>query len=52
MTHAWHDLSPGPKVPQEFDAVIEIPLGANVKYELDVFSASKPSDTPRRHIIE
>ncbi|HTV59200.1 MAG TPA: inorganic diphosphatase [Verrucomicrobiae bacterium] len=35
MTHAWHDISPGPKIPQEFDAVIEIPLGANVKYELD-----------------
>ncbi|MGB6980666.1 MAG: inorganic diphosphatase [Candidatus Acidiferrales bacterium] len=35
MTHPWHDLSPGPKIPQEFDAVIEIPLGSNVKYELD-----------------
>lgn len=33
--HPWHDLSPGPKIPQEFDAVIEIPLGSNVKYELD-----------------
>src|ERR1700744_5016779 len=35
MTHPWHDLSPGNKVPYEFDAVIEIPLPANVKYELD-----------------
>ena len=35
MTHPWHDLSPGPKIPQEFEAVIEIPLGSNVKYELD-----------------
>jgi len=35
MTHAWHDISPGPKIPTEFDAVIEIPLGSNVKYELD-----------------
>lgn len=33
--HPWHDLSPGPKIPTEFDAVIEIPLGSNVKYELD-----------------
>ena len=33
--HPWHDLSPGPNVPQEFDAVIEIPLGSSVKYELD-----------------
>jgi inorganic pyrophosphatase len=33
--HPWHDLSPGPNVPSEFDAVIEIPLGSSVKYELD-----------------
>jgi inorganic pyrophosphatase len=33
--HPWHDLSPGERVPQEFNAVIEIPLGSNVKYELD-----------------
>ncbi len=26
MTHPWHDLSPGNKVPYEFDAIIEIPL--------------------------
>lgn len=35
MNHPWHDLSPGAKVPREFRAVIEIPLGSNVKYELD-----------------
>jgi inorganic pyrophosphatase len=35
MSHPWHDLSPGSKLPWEFDAVIEIPLGSNVKYELD-----------------
>ncbi|MGA8143346.1 MAG: inorganic diphosphatase [Candidatus Acidiferrales bacterium] len=35
MTHPWHDLSPGNKVPYEFDAIIEIPLHSNVKYELD-----------------
>ncbi len=33
--HPWHDLDPGEKVPKEFDVVIEIPLGSNVKYELD-----------------
>src|SRR6202021_4059672 len=33
--HPWHDLSPGENVPQEFHAVIEIPLGSSVKYELD-----------------
>lgn len=35
MTHAWHDISPGELLPQEFYAVIEIPLGSSVKYELD-----------------
>ena len=35
MTHAWHDVSPGEEVPRDFQAVIEIPLGSNVKYELD-----------------
>lgn len=35
MVHAWHDISPGPKIPNEFNAVIEIPFGSSVKYELD-----------------
>ena len=35
MNHPWHDLSPGEHVPREFNAVIEIPLGSSVKYELD-----------------
>ncbi len=35
MTHPWHDIAPGKDVPREFNAVIEIPLGSNVKYELD-----------------
>lgn len=35
MIHPWHDLKPGDDVPQEFWALIEIPLGSNVKYELD-----------------
>src|SRR4051794_38302622 len=35
MTHAWHDISPGDKLPQEFYAVVEIPSGSSVKYELD-----------------
>jgi len=35
LTHAWHDVSPGPEIPRDFRAVIEIPLGSNVKYELD-----------------
>jgi len=33
--HPWHDFDPGEKVPQEFAVVVEIPLGSNVKYELD-----------------
>jgi len=35
MTHAWHDVSPGEKLPNEFATVIEIPKGSNIKYELD-----------------
>jgi inorganic pyrophosphatase len=35
MIHAWHDISPGEHLPQEFNAVIEIPFGSSVKYELD-----------------
>lgn len=35
MTHAWHDVTPGERLPSEFTAVIEIPTGSSVKYELD-----------------
>ncbi len=35
MTHAWHDVTPGEKLPHEFMTVIEIPMGSSVKYELD-----------------
>jgi inorganic pyrophosphatase len=33
--HPWHDVVPGEHLPKEFSAVIEIPLGSRVKYELD-----------------
>jgi inorganic pyrophosphatase len=36
MTHPWHDLPNDPETAHErFNAVIEIPKGAKVKYELD-----------------
>jgi len=35
MIHPWHDVTPGEEIPQEFYAVIEIPFGSSVKYELD-----------------
>jgi inorganic pyrophosphatase len=35
MTHAWHDVTPGERLPNEFTAIIEIPMGSSVKYELD-----------------
>eukprot|EP01070_Trichotokara_eunicae_P003085 Trichotokara_eunicae@DN3130_c0_g1_i1.p1 len=35
MSHPWHDVSLGPKFPDEFQCVIEIPRGSKVKYELD-----------------
>jgi len=33
--HPWHDVPIGPGAPEEFQAVIEIPKGSKVKYELD-----------------
>src|SRR5947209_14046035 len=35
MTHAWHDVTPGEQLPAQFTAIIEIPMGSSVKYELD-----------------
>jgi inorganic pyrophosphatase len=35
MTHPWHDVTPGERLPGEFTAVVEIPMGSSVKYELD-----------------
>src|SRR5436189_2392187 len=35
MIHAWHDVTPGEQLPAEYTAVIEIPMGSSVKYELD-----------------
>lgn len=35
MIHPWHDVTPGEKLPKEFIAVIEIPMGSSIKYELD-----------------
>ena len=35
MAHAWHDVSIGAEAPETFTAVIEIPQGGKVKYELD-----------------
>jgi inorganic pyrophosphatase len=38
VIHPWHDVTPGYKLPAEFQAVIEIPFGSSVKYELDKVS--------------
>ncbi len=38
MTHPWHDVTPaiaGLPLPQNFQAIIEIPKGSSNKYELD-----------------
>jgi inorganic pyrophosphatase len=31
----WHDVDLGPGAPEVFNAIIEIPIGSRVKYELD-----------------
>lgn len=33
--HAWHDVGLGPEAPELLPAIIEIPRGSKVKYELD-----------------
>jgi inorganic pyrophosphatase len=35
MIHPWHDVTPGDKLPSQFNTIIEIPFGSSVKYELD-----------------
>ena len=35
MRHPWHDVIPGENLPTEFNALVEIPMGSSVKYELD-----------------
>src|SRR5215469_9337171 len=35
MIHPWHDVTPGENLPSEFIALVEIPMGSSVKYELD-----------------
>lgn len=35
MSHPWHDVPVGAKAPEEFYAIVEIPKGSKVKYELD-----------------
>ena len=34
-SHPWHDLSPGPRAPEEITIVIETPGASRNKYELD-----------------
>ena len=38
MIHPWHDVTPGENLPREFNAIVEIPFGSSVKYELDKIS--------------
>lgn len=33
--HPWHDVSPGENIPHMVEALIEVPKGSKVKYELD-----------------
>lgn len=35
MAHAWHDIPVGESPPDVINAVVEIPAGGKVKYELD-----------------
>lgn len=46
MSHPWHDITAGERLPREFNSVIEIPLGSNVKYELDTETGLIRMDRP------
>ena len=35
MKHAWHDVAAGEDAPNIINAIVEIPQGSKVKYELD-----------------
>jgi inorganic pyrophosphatase len=35
MHHPWHDVPIGDEAPEEFTALIEIPKGSRIEYELD-----------------
>ena len=35
MPHPWHDVPIGDEAPRTFQAIVEIPKGSKVKYELD-----------------
>ena len=38
--HPWHDIPVGKKAPDVVNAVIEIPEGSKVKFEIDKVSMS------------
>ena len=35
MSHPWHQVSPGKKLPEYVNGLIEIPKGSRAKYEID-----------------
>ena len=44
MAHPWHDIPAGEEAPREIHAVVEIPKGSKVKYELDKESGAMMVD--------
>jgi hypothetical protein len=41
MTHPWHDVTPGRRLPLEFAAVVEIPMGSSVKCGPDNYTGCR-----------
>lgn len=46
----WHDISPKVITKEKFTAVIEIPKGSKVKYELDKTTGSSENGQDTLHI--
>ena len=38
MLHPWHGVTAGKERPEIINAIIEVPKGSNVKYELEKLS--------------
>ena len=35
ILHPWHEVSPGKNAPNTVQAIVEIPEGSRIKYEID-----------------
>ena len=51
MLHPWHGVSYGESFPDIVTAMIEVPRGSNIKYELDKKSGLLKVDRDRKSVV-